>query len=307
MILKNLKSIIENSFGFRLNKNQLRDVERLIFEIKRSQNTTLEDIIDSLKKLVKIGKVSGKNKFFILREELIRCRFPLASTRQKINVQDIFLNNVPTPLALKWPVKKKFLPLTIFAEKSVQNSLLLKNFQKHYPKTPVKILNHYTDYLKINKFNLTELKKPLVFIIKEKWDFLKPCPCTKYHLRCGYWIFNLGFGCPYDCSYCFLQQYSNFPGIILPANLEDFFEKFDHFNQKLSSPIRIGTGEFCDSLALDEITEYSKNLIPYFKNKNVFFELKTKSAQIQNTMSVQIWVISYLVLAKLNFMRRCAL
>jgi spore photoproduct lyase len=83
-----------------------------------------------------------------------------------------------------------------------------------------------------------------------------------------------------------LQGYANFPGIILPANLDDFFKDFDAFYRKLKRPIRIGTGEFCDSLALDEITEYSKKLIPYFKNKNVFFELKTKSNKIKNLLEI---------------------
>jgi spore photoproduct lyase len=99
-------------------------------------------------------------------------------------------------------------------------------------------------------------------------------------------VLNLGFGCPYDCSYCYLQCYSNFPGIILPANIDDFFTEFDALYKKLKKPIRRGTGEFCDSLALDEITQYSTKLIPYFKDKNVFFELKTKSNRISNLLNL---------------------
>jgi spore photoproduct lyase len=68
--------------------------------------------------------------------------------------------------------------------------------------------------------------------------------------------------------------------------LDDFFEEFDKLYKKIKKPIRIGTGEFCDSLALDEITEYSKKLIPYFKDKNVFFELKTKSDKIKNLLQI---------------------
>ena len=92
-------------------------------------------------------------------------------------------------------------------------------------------------------------------------------------------------GCPFDCSYCFLQQYTNFPGIILPANLDDFFNKFDDFYKKIKHIPRIGTGEFCDSLALDEITEYTTKLINFFSNKDVYFEFKTKSSKIKNILA----------------------
>ncbi|UCD15029.1 MAG: hypothetical protein JSV34_04725, partial [Candidatus Omnitrophota bacterium] len=185
-----------------------------------------------------------------------------------------------------WQVKKRFKPLKIFVESSVKDSYLLNNFKKNFSDVEIQELSYYNTYLKDNKFRVSQLKKPLIFITKENWDFIKPCPCTKEHLRCGYWIFNLGFGCPYDCSYCFLQKYTNFGGIILPANLEDFFTKFDSFAKGLKTPIRIGTGEFCDSLAFDHITEYSSKLIPYFKTKNLFFELKTKSTQIANILKI---------------------
>ena len=185
-----------------------------------------------------------------------------------------------------WQVKTPFKPLEIFVEKEVKKSYLVNNFRSKFPDVKINEVDYYSQYLKKNRFKLSDLKKPLVFIVKERWDFIKPCPCTKQHVRCGYWILNLGFGCPFDCSYCFLQHYTNFPGIILPGNLDDFFVKFDKFYKTLKSPIRIGTGEFCDSLALDHITEYSKKLIPYFKDKRVSFELKTKSNNIENILKI---------------------
>ncbi len=268
---------IKGAFNFRPNKNQLQEIERLIFEISR------REAINPLE----IAKHFRKNNFFSLKEALLKRRFPLTVKQKKIDNKDIYLNKIPQALNDNWPVKKTFKPLEIIVEKEVKNSYLLKNFRAKFPKLSIKEINHHSQYLKKNKFSLEELKKPLVFITKEKWDFLKPCPCTKNHLACGYWIFNLGFGCPLDCSYCFLQQYTNFPGIILPANLEDFFAKFDNFAKKLKKPIRIGTGEFFDSLALDHITEYSKKLIPYFSQKKVLFELKTKSANIDNLLKIK--------------------
>jgi spore photoproduct lyase len=49
--------------------------------------------------------------------------------------------------------------------------------------------------------------------------------------------------------------------------------------------MRIGTGEFSDSLALDDFTGYSLQMIDFFrKYKNVTFEFKTKSSKIGNLL-----------------------
>jgi len=285
-MLEELENIIKESFYFRPNRNQLRDLKRLIFEIKKRENVDTKKIIADLKNSVGQKSQTGKNMFFTLKDLLIKKRFPLSSDKKNVDAKKIFLNEVKTPIKNNWQVKKEFKPIKVFLEKEVKDSLLARNFREKFPSLDIEEIKAYGEYLKKNKFDITQLKKPFVFIIKEKWDFLKECPCTKFHLSCGYWILNLGFGCPFDCSYCFLQQYTNFPGIILPANIEEFFEKFDKFSKKIKRPIRIGTGEFCDSLALDHITEYSKLLIPYFSKKNVLFELKTKSTNIDNILSL---------------------
>ncbi|MFA6282183.1 MAG: spore photoproduct lyase family protein [Candidatus Omnitrophota bacterium] len=286
-MFENLKNKLEAVFCFTLNKNQFRDIERLFFEIVRRENTTCENIIGYIKTVSNLENRDGRNKFFAIKNTLIRRRFPLTIKRQKIDTKNIFLNQLKEPLNDDWKGNKKFKPLKIFVEKEVKASQLVENFKNFFPDVPIEEVNLYNKYLKTNKFRISDLKKPIVFIIKEKWDFLKPCPCTKEHLSCGYWILNLGFGCPFDCSYCFLQCYSNFPGIVLPANLEDFFTQFDILYKNLKKPIRIGTGEFCDSLALDDITGYSKQLIPYLKNKNVLFEFKTKSNNVANLLKIE--------------------
>lgn len=285
-MLNNLKQQLEISLDFRLNKNQFRDIERLFFEITRREDITCNTLIEHIKHHSGIEKYGGRNKFFALKSSLIKRRFPLTTINEHIDTKKVFLNQIRAPLTNNYRPKRDFKPLKIFVEKCVKDTYLAENFRKFFPDIKIEEINLYSDYLKKNKFEISELKKPVVFIIKEDWDFLKPCPCTKEHLRCGYWILNLGFGCPFDCSYCFLQCYANFPGIILPANLDDFFRQFESFHKKLQKPIRIGTGEFCDSLALDEITEYSSRLIPYFADKNVFFELKTKSNKITNLLKL---------------------
>ena len=282
-----LQQKIQQKLGLKLNRNQFREIERLAFEISKRDNISYDKVLEPLEKKAGFIKFSSKLKFFFLKNTLIKYRFPQTSQNQKIDQKNIFLSKVKQPLNDNWQVKPPFKPLKIFVETEVIKSQLLTNFQEKFPNIEVEEIDYYSRYVKTNKFTISELKKPLVFIVKERGDFIKRCPCTKKHLTCGYWIFNLGFGCPFDCSYCYLQQYSNFPGLILPANTEDFFTSFDKFSKNLKKPIRIGTGEFCDSLALDHITEYSKTLVPYFTNKKVLFELKTKSDNIANLLTLK--------------------
>lgn len=284
---ENLKQAIASEFNLYLNRNQLRDTERLVFEIVKREKTTLTKVIAYLKANPPAAKCSPSDKFSILKDRLIKRRFPLTSGVKKIEPASLFLNQIHKPLAGNWIVKPSFKPLTIIVEKKVRNSSLLASFEAAFPNVKIEEITHCSQYLKTHKFKTAELKKPLVFIVEEKYDFLKPCPCTKYHLGCGYWIFNLGFGCPFDCSYCYLQQYTNFCGITLPANIESFFECFDRFINKANRPLRIGSGEFGDSLALDPLTGYSQKLVPYFSQKKVLFELKTKSAHVANLLNLK--------------------
>lgn len=281
--MNTLKKIIEKEFRFLPNQNQYQQIERLIFEINQ-QGMGLPEILAYLNKAPEIKKREGPDKFEALKEMLLRIRYPLSFAHPEFKDKKVFLPKVKRPFKNNWQASDEFKPLKIIFEKKAKNSYLINNFKKKFPGLNSEEIPSLKTYLRQHKFKITELKKPLLFIVKEFYDFLKPCPCTKNHINCGYWIFNLGFGCPFDCSYCYLQQYSNTPGIILAANLKDFFSRFDAFEKKLKKPIRIGTGEFSDSLALDDITEYSLELIPYFRKKNVFFELKTKGENIQNIL-----------------------
>jgi len=52
--------------------------------------------------------------------------------------------------------------------------------------------------------------------------------------------------------------------------------------------MRIGTGEFSDSLMLDHITEYSLPIVDFFKaHPEVRFEFKTKSKNIDNLLKIR--------------------
>jgi spore photoproduct lyase len=113
--------------------------------------------------------------------------------------------------------------------------------------------------------------------------FIKPCPCTPAHIGCGYFIINLHLNCPLDCSYCILQGYLSNPLLTVHVNLDDLWTELDAFLSTTGRkrPVRIGTGELADSLALDPIAGSSLDLIQYFRGRpEAVLELKTKTGEV---------------------------
>ncbi|OGP61277.1 MAG: hypothetical protein A2V67_14755 [Deltaproteobacteria bacterium RBG_13_61_14] len=134
-------------------------------------------------------------------------------------------------------------------------------------------------------------------------EFLKPCPCTQSHINCGYWILNPVLGCPFDCSYCVLQEYLGPSPITVRLNWEDMLSEVSDYltNRRARSslrsrsyfggggldscpdlPFRIGTGELSDSLALEPWLGLAPALINFFAGQEgAVFELKTKSDRVE--------------------------
>jgi spore photoproduct lyase len=87
-----------------------------------------------------------------------------------------------------------------------------------------------------------------------------------------------------DCVYCILQAYLNNPYLSFFVNVEDLLgELTEAFTQNPDRFWRIGTGEFTDSLALDQLTGLSRVLVQFMRSKkSAVLELKTKTDVVGN-------------------------
>jgi spore photoproduct lyase len=146
----------------------------------------------------------------------------------------------------------------------------------------VKTLKHPKERDKARRHLIITLNKGLSF---------KPCQgMCEGVVCCGYHTIDLVSGCTCDCSYCILQHYlSNNPMTTFYANIEEiltFVKK--HLDERPGAHLRIGTGELSDSLAFDDITQYSRMLVNFFANyPNATFELKTKTVKIENLLGLK--------------------
>ena len=89
--------------------------------------------------------------------------------------------------------------------------------------------------------------------------------------------------CPMDCSYCVLQSYFNFPAITVFTNWDDLWVEMAATLAARPGKIqRLGTGEFGDSLALDELLGLNRQLISFISRwPNMVLEIKTKWHRVE--------------------------
>lgn len=267
-----IKKEVSRRFShFGLNKKN--EIARLIYETSKAKKIPAEKILSRFK-----GK---KYKFIQVKNHLLKQRYPLNhKSKSRIYLPELQIdkNNKFKPLDFK------INPKNIFVEEEVRKSFLAKRIKNIFPQAKVRTIESLKSFLQENKYGIPDYnnRRDNFFVVKESYDFFKNCPCTAKARNCAYHICNLGFGCIYECTYCYLQSYTNTPGIILPVNISDFFDAF----KKYPKDIRLGTGEFTDSLALDHITQFSAQLIEFFSQyPKTIFELKTKSDNIANILN----------------------
>ncbi|MFH1878594.1 MAG: spore photoproduct lyase family protein [Candidatus Omnitrophota bacterium] len=286
IFIESIGSFLSGSFPVDFGVNKKNQLVRLIYEICMGQGMAL----DALKAKIDPERMleSGKGELFHrLKKYLLDMRYPSAAGEK----------GDPRLMPLKISERSRecsvwdfrFNPGNIFIEEGAMEFEWTRDFLKNFPSARCHSIKDLKEGLvKIqggDPLARYDARRDNLFLVKAKSAHIKICPCTKGYKRCGYWILNIGFGCPIDCSYCYLQQYSNSPGIVLAVNIESYFDAIIDFDKSLSGMTRIGTGEFTDSLALDKYTKYSSQLIPFFrKTKNLVLELKTKVADITNVL-----------------------
>lgn len=130
-----------------------------------------------------------------------------------------------------------------------------------------------------------DLSKKILYILPFRGQFFKRCPGAtqkKTLSCCNYHVLNLGSQCNLNCSYCYLQSYLNSPTLKLYSNVDQALRELEEMHSAFSDKaFRIGTGEIMDSLSLDPVSLFSRDLISFFKDRPTWtLEFKSKSHHI---------------------------
>lgn len=119
-------------------------------------------------------------------------------------------------------------------------------------------------------------------IERQKGKILKPCPGQKGYICCGLYVLKTALGCPFFCHYCALQDYIQKRNIIFYKGIEKLKKEIKDFKG-----IRITTGQFSDSLALEEFFPYLQKIYEIIRGKKITLELKTKSKNIKPILNLK--------------------
>lgn len=94
--------------------------------------------------------------------------------------------------------------------------------------------------------------------------------------------------CVYDCRYCFLQGMYRSAHYVLFVNYDDFRQGMaEELDRATPGEITcFFSGYDCDSLALEPVSGYVADLLPFFDQyPNAWLELRTKSTQIRSLLA----------------------
>ena len=178
----------------------------------------------------------------------------------------------------------------IMIEEAARDYPMTRRVLARLPGVPVTVIPH-RDVLRPPEHPrnswLADAKTTLLLAV-QKGPFRRPCPGTPEYLCCGYQVLQTALGCPMDCTYCILQSYLNVPAVTLFVNVEDLLEELaQDWDASPGQVWRLGTGEFGDSLALDDLAGLHAELIPFFAHRpGAALEIKSKGSGLEDRKSV---------------------
>ena len=190
------------SIPFRFGPNKRQELTRLIYELSRIKNATPKSI---LQEALKDDNFQGaKQAFTHLKDFLLQQRFPESYKNKKGLGFYLPRINIDGKNAVIKNRLIDFYPEEIFVENKARDYKLAESIIEKFPLAKVKTIDSLKSYISfqhrgsaVANYNKRTAK---LFLVKERHDFLKSCPCSKGVIGCGYHILNLGFGCPYECS-----------------------------------------------------------------------------------------------------------
>ncbi|MFN8791531.1 MAG: radical SAM protein [Bdellovibrionales bacterium] len=181
----------------------------------------------------------------------------------------------------------------IYVDAAAVESKLAQRAFALFPKSKIEVVqeqpwSHIKRGLTAEEFNRS---KRNLFLTPFKGQFFKRCPGAtqkKVLNCCNYHVLNLGSQCNMNCSYCYLQSYLNTPIMKMYTNLDQALAELQEMAQDHGHlPFRVGTGEVIDSLSLDELTLFSRDLIPFFERYPKWtLEFKTKSDRVEQFLDL---------------------
>jgi spore photoproduct lyase len=171
----------------------------------------------------------------------------------------------------------------IYVEEELLDHPRVKKIQNRFSSSSFITCKRYSEVFnrKAQNFRLQK-NNPALILAKKHGRFVIPTP-PSYSIGTPLnFYFSHLLNCPYDCGYCFLQGMYRSAHLVIFVNYEDFQEEITSIlHHYPTQKATFFAGYDGDSLALEPITHFTEEFIPFFKkHPNALFELRTKSVHI---------------------------
>lgn len=184
-----------------------------------------------------------------------------------------------------------YLPDKILVDEEAKNFPTTQRILKQLKGIETTVLKDESELKHLVKETTSIFKgKRYLYLKYYKGTAFKLCPgYSDDVLCCNYFVLDLVENCPLECSYCILQAFLNKPIITFHVNVEEILqEMLEEIKKRPDQPLRIGTGEHSDSLALDHLYQVNPTLIKTFAGlKNATLELKSKTADVDSLIGLE--------------------
>jgi len=175
----------------------------------------------------------------------------------------------------------------LYVEKEAFDYPIAKNILKRFANLPIIPIERYGEVFNRANQNFRLQKNHLGLILAKKYGaFLHAIPS---HFGIGSehnFYFSHILNCPFDCSYCFLQGLYRSAYFVLFVNYEDFQNEIQRKIAESTGSITFFSGYDGDSLALEPITGFLQEFLPFFQKIPVAnIELRTKSITIKSLLT----------------------
>jgi DNA repair photolyase len=188
---------------------------------------------------------------------------------------------------------------TIYIEKDIADHPRTKTILERFPDATNISCDRYAEIFnrKAQNFRLQKQQAALILARKHKGLVLETPEQYNIGAEHNYYFSHI-LNCLYDCRYCFLQGMFQSAHYVLFVNYEDFIDDMQSLlNKHNKQPVHFFSGYDCDSLALDPVTNFTNEFLPFFENNpEALLELRTKSTQTRNLLKrapVQNCVIAF--------------
>lgn len=179
--------------------------------------------------------------------------------------------------------------MIIYLEKSAKRYGLTDRILTKFPDFEVIEIDNYKNIFDKN-INFHTEKCLILATLDSNWITEVPNNYSRFKKA---FFFKTSLNCPFNCTYCYLKWAfkNNFQTIFV--NYEEIQKTIENKILEVRSSwysdiIMFYASDYSDTIAIENITEFHYNFIPFFeKFPNVLMESRTKSSNIESLLKFQ--------------------